>query len=105
MSDVTALRLPKDIESTIEERVREEKLDKSTVMRQFLLIGIKEYRKQKAVQLYREGRISLSEVARMTGLNVYDTIDLLVKAGVKSDYSVEDMERERKLFRKVLEKK
>jgi predicted HTH domain antitoxin len=105
MGDVTALRLPKDIEAVIEERVKEEKLDKSSVMKQFLMIGIKEYRKQKAIQLYRDGKISLSQAKEMAGVTVYEMIDLLVKAGVKSNYSIEDMEKEKKLFEKLFKKK
>lgn len=104
MEKVTALRLPKDIKAVIEERVKEERLDRSSVMRQFLAIGVREYKKQKAVELYKAEKVSLSKAAEIAGMNVYDMIDLLIKSGVRSDYTIEDMKRERKLIEKMLKK-
>ncbi len=101
---VSAIRLPKEIERAIEERTKEEKIDKSTAMKQFLAIGIKEYKKQKAVELYRVGKVSLSEAAKIADVNIYVMIDLLVTAGIKSDYSLEDMKKEREILKKLIKK-
>ncbi len=102
---VSAIRLPKEIEKAIEERTKEEKIDKSTVMKQFLIIGIREHKKQKAVEMYRQGKTSLSEAAEMASVNVYEMIDLLIKAGIKSDYTVEDMKMERRILERLVKKK
>ena len=99
---VSAIRLPKEIEKAIEERTKEEQIDKSTAMKQFLAIGIKEYKKQKAVQLYKEGKVSLSGAAKIADVNIYDMIDLLIKAGIKSDYYLEDMKKEREILKKLM---
>lgn len=101
---VSAIRLPKEIEKAIEERTIEEKTDKSTAMKQFLIAGIREYKKQKAVELYRDGKISLSEATKIAETNIYEMIDLLIKAGIKSDYSLEDMKKEREILNKLMKK-
>ena len=101
---VSAIRLPKEIEKAIEEGTKEEKIDKSTAMKQFLIIGIREYKKQKAVDLYRDGKVSLSDAAKIADVNIYDMIDLLIKAGIKSDYSSEDMKKERGILERLMKK-
>ena len=101
---VSALRLPNEIEKAIEERTKEEKIDKSAAMKQFLIAGIKEYKKQKAIELYREGKVSLSDATKAASVNIYEVIDLLIKAGIKSDYSLEDMRTKRKTLEKLMRK-
>ncbi len=99
---VSAIRLPKEIEKAVEERTKEEKIDKSTAMKQFLIMGIREYKKKKAVELYRDGKVSLSEAAKIAAISIYEMIDLLIKAGIKSDYSLEDMKKEREFLEKIM---
>lgn len=101
---VSAIRLPKEIENAIEERTKEENIDKSTAMKQFLITGIKEYKKQRAIELYREEKVSLSDAAKIASVSVYEMMDLLIKAGIKSDYSLEDMKKERKFIGKLMKK-
>ena len=61
-----------------------------------------EYKKQRAVGLYKEGKVSLSEAAKIADVNIYEMIDLLIKAGIKSDYSLEDMKNEREILEKLM---
>lgn len=58
--------------------------------------------KKKAVELYREGKISLSAAAKIASVDIYQMIEMAVKAGIKSDYSLEDMKKERKTAEKLL---
>ncbi len=61
-------------------------------------------KKQKAVDLYRDGKVSLSDAAKIADVNIYDMIDLLIKAGIKSDYSSEDMKKERGILERLMKK-
>ena len=65
---------------------------------------IKEYKKQKSVDLYKKGKVSLSEAAKIADVNIYEMIDLLIKAGIKSDYSLEDMKKEREVLERFMKK-
>lgn len=51
-----------------------------------------ETRKRIEVEKYANGIFSISEAARFVDVSVGEMIDLLVKKGVKSNYSLEDVE-------------
>ena len=53
-------------------------------------------------KLYKEGKVSLSGAAKIADVNIYDMIDLLIKAGIKSDYYLEDMKKEREILKKLM---
>ncbi len=44
---------------------------------------------EEAVRLYKEGKISISEAANKASLSVGETMDELVKRGIRSDLTVE----------------
>ena len=51
-----------------------------------------------AVELYREGKLSLGQVAEMLGLSVYQADGLLKRHGVEVPYTVADFEHDRAAF-------
>jgi predicted DNA-binding protein len=60
-----AVRIPKEIEKEILEVVEREKLDKATVVRTLLETGIVEWRKQTALELLRDGKVTFAKAADM----------------------------------------
>ncbi len=79
---------------------REEIVDRSTLLRKFIVRGYQEMLKEKAAQKYREGKITFSEAAYRAGLNFWDMEHYLVDKGFKSDYSLEDLDEQIKLLQK-----
>ncbi len=61
MSSVKTVRLPKNLSKAILHRVKTEKVDESTAIRQLLALGVEDY----AAKLYQEGRITLGEAAAL----------------------------------------
>ncbi|MBI4174275.1 MAG: UPF0175 family protein [Candidatus Aenigmarchaeota archaeon] len=61
-------------------------------------------KKNKAVELYKEGKVSLSGAAERAGVDIYEMISLLIEAGIKSDCSLEDMKKERETLERLMEK-
>ncbi len=53
----------------------------------------------KALEKYRDGKITLSEAAHRAGVTARETERRLVKQGYRSAYSVKDLERESRLLR------
>jgi len=94
------VRIPEEILKELEESAKEEKVDKSTVIRQFILEGLREYKREKAARLYKERRVSIDGAAELAGLTVREMVDYLIKRVYKSSYSYEDLEKEMELFRK-----
>lgn len=88
------IRLSKEVLSRIEKLSREEHEDRSTVIRKLVMLGYADMVKEKAAQKYLSGKLSLSGAAHQADLSVWDMEEYLVDRGFKSNYSVEDLERE-----------
>ncbi|MBI5225010.1 UPF0175 family protein [Candidatus Micrarchaeota archaeon] len=54
------------------------------------------FRREKALQKYSSGKISISEAAKHAGMNLWEFEGFAVAHGFKSSYSIEDLERELK---------
>jgi predicted HTH domain antitoxin len=67
-----------------------EKLDTSTTLRQSIEYGLDILGKKYAVEMYAKRAFSLSQAAKFAGISVGEMMDLLVKSGVKANYSMED---------------
>lgn len=76
MFDVVTLSLPKDIEYLLGEPVDR----KVCVM--------------VALQLYREGKISLGKAKDLAGIDTWEMLELLAKNGLYLDYSAIDLEQD-----------
>jgi predicted HTH domain antitoxin len=75
---------------TLDEKAKEEGLDRSTVLRKLLEDAVKRWKIEKAAKLYKEGRISLSEAAKIAELPIDEMITELVKRDVRSDLTAEE---------------
>lgn len=87
---VTTVRLPEKIMRALDERAKEERLDRTSVLRQFLEEGIRNWKIQEAVKLYKEGKVSTSEAAKIAEMSVGEMMDEFVRRGIKSDLTVEE---------------
>ncbi len=105
MSEIVAVRMDEDFLQRIDQLGEEEVADRSTVIRQLLVKGYKEYQREKAVQLYREGVITFSEAARRGGVNLWEMQQYLVEKGFRSQYSIDDLESELSSLRKRKQEK
>lgn len=85
MDTVKSLRVPGDLLKAIRYRARRERLDESTAMRQLIALGAREY----AVQLYREGKVTLNEAAELAGLPPREMLEVLWEHGVKGNVTLE----------------
>lgn len=89
MSLVKTIRLPKNLIKAITHRVRTEKVDESTAIRQLLALGIEDY----AVRLYREGRVTLREAAALADLSLREMLDVLLARGVRGNIRLDQQKK------------
>lgn len=61
---------------------REEKIDRSAVLRKILDLGIREYMKQKAIEEYRRGVLSLGKAAEKAGVSTAEFYRILEEEGI-----------------------
>ncbi|MEM1507004.1 MAG: UPF0175 family protein [Thermoproteota archaeon] len=93
---MVSARLPKEMVRFIEEIAREERVDKSTILERALEHYLREWRLNKAVELYRDGSVTLSRAAEIAGVSIWEMIDVLAQKKVTLQYSVEDFEEDLK---------
>ena len=88
------VRIPDKMEEEILEIVEQEKLDKATVVRNLLEIGIKEWRKQSALDSLQSGKVTFAMAAEMAGLSLWEFADLVKQRNVKwVRFASEDLEK------------
>jgi len=92
-----AVRIPEQIEKEILEVVEREKLDKATAVRTLLEVGIAEWRKQAALDMLREGKVTFTKAAKMAKLSVWEFVDLVKQRNTEwVRYTREEIENEAK---------
>jgi predicted HTH domain antitoxin len=90
-----AVRIPKELEKELLEIIEQEKLDKATVVRSLLEIGIVEWRKQTALEFLREGKVTFAKAAKMAKLSLWEFADLVKQHNVEwVRYTPEEIEKE-----------
>jgi len=94
MKEAIGIRLPEEILKKIDKLSKEEMADRSTIIRRLVLLGYFDLMKKKAYEKYVRGEITFSEAARMAGLTLWEMEKYLIEQGFKSDYSIEDLEKE-----------
>ena len=92
------IRLPREVLSRIERLSREEREDRSTIIRKLVILRYLDLVKEKAAEKYRGGKATLSQAARQADLTMWEMESYLVERGYKSSYSVEDLEKELRLL-------
>lgn len=97
MTRAIGIRLPKEIMGKINRLSMEEAEDRSTIIRKLLIAGYNDVAKKKAASQYISGRITISEAAKRAGLTLWEMEKYLVEQGFRSEYSIEDLEKELKL--------
>ena len=99
MNKAIGIRLPKEILEKIEEISRDEKEDRSTIIRRLVIEGYLNFIKKKASEDYTKGRLTFSKAAKLAGLTLWEMEEYLVSQGFVSKYSIDDLEREIKLLK------
>ncbi|MBI2452169.1 UPF0175 family protein [Candidatus Pacearchaeota archaeon] len=100
MEQPIGIRLPKDMIKRIENLGKSQMEDRSTIIRKLLLVGYLQFIKEEAAQEYIEGKITITEAAKKSNLTVWEMEKYLVEKGYKSEYSIDDLEKELKLLKK-----
>jgi len=90
-----AVRIPEEIEKEILEVVKRKKLDKATAVRTLLEMGIEEWRKQTALELLQEGKVTFAKAAEIAKLSLWEFADLVKQRNIEwVRYTPEEIEKE-----------
>lgn len=89
--------MPEELFKVVEHRVRQEKIDESTAIRQLLALGAEGY----AVELFRQGKITLNEAAALAGVTLRQMIDILQQHGVKGNVRLDQQRKALEFVRRL----
>jgi len=77
MTKVLSVKVDKEKLDEIEEIAREEKSDRSTTTRRLLDMGMKEWRINKAVETFRQAKLSAWKSSEIAGLSLREFFEIL----------------------------
>jgi predicted HTH domain antitoxin len=102
MTKTLTTRAPDALAKEIEVLAKEEKLDKSSLIRRLLADAVQNKRIKKALKLYKESKISIGKAAEIAKLSIWEMLDLIAEKGIHIDYGTEEfLEDIRPLRRKL----
>lgn len=88
----TSVRLPEEYMEEIEEACKLEGVDKGAMLRKLIDAALKEYRIKRALEQYREGKMSLWKAAGMAKITYREALEELKKRNIPFQYGKEDLE-------------
>ncbi|NQE46642.1 hypothetical protein C5S31_11535 [ANME-1 cluster archaeon GoMg2] len=83
------VHLTEDILKGVSYRAKQEDVDESTAIRQFIRLGVMWY----VVELYKRGKITLGEAAELSGVSLRRMLDILAEHGVKGNVKMKQQIR------------
>ncbi len=94
-----AFRLPLEIEKEIGMIAYLEDSDKSKLLRELIILGLKERKIKQALHLYCEGRITLWKAARLSDVSLWKMIEILKQKGIQLQYGERELKEDLKALR------
>ena len=92
--DRISLTVPKELLEKSEKIAKEKLEDRSTVMRELLALGLKEYMTQEALKQYADGKISLEKAAELADVSIWKFLDVLKETKTPIRYDLDDIKKE-----------
>lgn len=84
------VEVPRVMREFLESLSRYEPMEEEFLIKQAFKYGLAELRREYAVKLFAEGKVSISEGSQLADLSVGEYLDLLASRGVKSRVTLED---------------
>jgi len=94
MTEIISTRIPDDVAKDLKEIEEEEKADRATIVRRLLVSAIEQWKIERALRLYREGKVTLWRAARMGGITLREMMELAAKQGIQFQYTEKDLEED-----------
>ncbi len=106
MTDVVSTKLDEKEIEELNEISEIEGMDRSSLIRKFLLAQIQEYRLKESGERYRKGLVSMAEVAILEKVSIYKMMDYVdrekIQAPSLTDSEMEeDLKRSKKIFDEI----
>lgn len=92
MADVAiSARIPKEIHDDLELFVKTEQTDKSAATRRLLERGLADWKRERALALLAEGKVTVWKAASIAGVSVWEMVDLIKEKKITLPIHAEDI--------------
>ncbi len=82
-----SIRIPEEIMSAVELVKTKEKIEEASAIRKLMRIGFEAY----VGDLYRNGKITLRQSARLLNVDQIEAMDIFLDAGIKGNLDASDV--------------
>ena len=96
MAKTVTTRLDDKYVNKIDEMAAKKGIDRSAILRLFLVNSIREQTIQDSLENYKSGTISLWEAAQQCDLTLWEMIKEIEKAHIHSNYDLSDLKKDLK---------
>jgi len=94
MTEIISTRVPEEVARDLREIEREERADRATIVRKLLARAIEQWKMERSLRLYREGRVTLWRAARLAGITLREMMELAAREGIQFKYTAKDLEED-----------
>jgi len=91
-------RVEEELARIIDSIAKREGMDRSTVIRRFLLGAVKDWLIEKSLEEYEQGKLTLWQAAEKCDLSLWEMIDEVKKRRVHVPYTFEELKEDLKAF-------
>ena len=94
-------RIEEDLAKVIDEVSKEEGMDRSTVIRRFLMKAVKEWLIERSLEDYEQGKVTLWQAAERCGLSLWEIVIEARKREIHVPYTLEEFREDLKGLKKA----
>ena len=87
-------RLPLEIDIEIERIAKLEDSDKSKLIRELIISGIKEKKIEELIKLYEKGKITLWKAARLAKISLWEMIEIVKERKIPAQYGETELKKD-----------
>jgi predicted HTH domain antitoxin len=91
-------RVEEELVRIIDSIAKREGMDRSTVIRRFLLKAVKDWLIDRSLDEYEAGKLTLWQAAEKCGLSLWEMVDEVKKRNIHVPYTLEDLKEDLKAF-------
>lgn len=93
---LTTIRLSIELDKELERLARLKDTDKSKLIRDLIILGIKEKKIQEALYMYSKGKISMAKAARLADLSLWEMMEIIAERKISMPYGIRELEEDLK---------
>lgn len=89
-------RVEEELAKVIDEVARREGMDRSTVIRRFLMKAVKEWMIERSLEDYEQGKVTLWQAAARCDMSLWEVISEVKKREIHVPYTLEELREDLK---------